>query len=78
LIRYLYIPLGGSKYKAINIWVIFLFVALWHDFTADLLFWAGIICLALLPEMTIMHFFNKPKYYKYWWFKYVTAVACGF
>lgn len=31
LCRYLYIPLGGAKWRVLNIWVIFTFVALWHD-----------------------------------------------
>ncbi|CAD8176270.1 unnamed protein product [Paramecium pentaurelia] len=78
LIRYLYIPLGGSHYKALNIWVVFLFVAFWHDFKTDLFFWAFMICLALLPEMAAMYFFNKDRYYKFWWFKYLTAIAAGF
>lgn len=29
--RYLYIPLGGSKWRLINVWIIFTFVAIWHD-----------------------------------------------
>lgn len=31
LFRYMYIPLGGSQRKLLNVWVIFTFVALWHD-----------------------------------------------
>ena len=29
--RYMYIPLGGSQRKLLNVWVIFSFVAIWHD-----------------------------------------------
>lgn len=29
--RYLYIPLGGSKWRFLNVWIIFTFVAIWHD-----------------------------------------------
>lgn len=29
--RYMYIPLGGSRRKLLNVWPIFTFVALWHD-----------------------------------------------
>lgn len=29
--RYMYIPLGGSQRKLLNVWVIFTFVAIWHD-----------------------------------------------
>ncbi|PNX95188.1 membrane-bound O-acyltransferase family MBOAT protein [Trifolium pratense] len=31
LVRYMYIPLGGSRKKLLNVWVIFTFVAIWHD-----------------------------------------------
>lgn len=30
-IRYVYIPLGGSQKKLLNVWVVFTFVAVWHD-----------------------------------------------
>lgn len=31
LVRYLYVPLGGSRTRTFNVWVVFSFVALWHD-----------------------------------------------
>lgn len=31
LIRYMYVPLGGARTRLASIWLIFLFVALWHD-----------------------------------------------
>lgn len=31
LLRYMYIPLGGTQRKLLNVWVIFTFVAIWHD-----------------------------------------------
>ena len=31
LLRYIYFPLGGSKNKVWNIWIVFTFVAIWHD-----------------------------------------------
>ncbi|KAL6516414.1 hypothetical protein OROGR_019719 [Orobanche gracilis] len=31
LVRYVYIPFGGSQKKMLNVWVIFTFVAVWHD-----------------------------------------------
>lgn len=51
LVRYLYIPLGGTKWRAINMWIIFTFVALWHDFEWKLLSWAWVTCLLGLPEL---------------------------
>ena len=71
LIRYVFVPLGGSKYKMYNIWVVFTFVALWHDFDLNVLFWAWGICLALIPEIAIKKFFTSKKMEKYWhqtWF----------
>ena len=61
LIRYLFIPLGGSKYKFVNIWVIFSFVAVWHEFNLNLVLWAWIICLFLMPEMGVKAYFNNEK-----------------
>ncbi|KAI3636270.1 hypothetical protein MIR68_005622 [Amoeboaphelidium protococcarum] len=50
IIRYLYIPLGGSKYRLYNMWVVFTFVAIWHDITFKLLLWGWLICLFIVPE----------------------------
>ena len=80
LIRYLFIPLGGSKYKLINIWVVFSFVAIWHDMNINLVIWAWGICIALMPEMLIRWFFWRPKYKELWrkiWWKYLCALAGG-
>lgn len=30
LVRYIYVPLGGSSLRLLNIWLIFTFVALWY------------------------------------------------
>ncbi|EXB79402.1 hypothetical protein L484_011595 [Morus notabilis] len=49
--RYMYIPLGGSQRKLQNIWVVFTFVALWHDLEWKLLSWAWLTCLFFIPEM---------------------------
>lgn len=59
-------------------WIVFTFVAMWHDFKLDLILWAWMICLALVPEILVMSFFNKDYYYKQWWFKYITLFGAGF
>ncbi|KAJ4845363.1 hypothetical protein Tsubulata_050280 [Turnera subulata] len=51
LVRYMYIPLGGSRRKLLNVWVIFTFVAIWHDLEWKLLSWAWLTCLFFIPEM---------------------------
>lgn len=53
IVRYMYVPLGGSAASMLNIWPIFGFVALWHDFRIHLLAWGGLICLFLLPEVLL-------------------------
>jgi D-alanyl-lipoteichoic acid acyltransferase DltB (MBOAT superfamily) len=61
LIRYIFIPLGGSKYKFINIWIIFTFVALWHDIKINLLLWGWFICVFMIPEIFVKSFFSRKE-----------------
>jgi D-alanyl-lipoteichoic acid acyltransferase DltB (MBOAT superfamily) len=50
--RYLYIPLGGGRRNMMrNLFVVFGFVALWHDVEWKLLLWGGLVPLFLLPEL---------------------------
>ena len=54
LVRYLYVPLGGNKYKLLNVWVVFLFVGVWHDrLRWRLLHWACIFAAFLAPELGV-------------------------
>ncbi|XP_028768255.1 putative membrane-bound O-acyltransferase C24H6.01c isoform X1 [Neltuma alba] len=53
LVRYMYIPLGGSQKKLLNVWVIFTFVAIWHDLEWKLLSWAWLTCLFFIPELVL-------------------------
>jgi D-alanyl-lipoteichoic acid acyltransferase DltB (MBOAT superfamily) len=39
IVRYLYIPCGGRQYQMISVWIIFAFVALWHDLEWKLFLW---------------------------------------
>ena len=74
LIRYMYIPLGGSKTKLLNTFIIFSFVALWHDLKFNLLLWAWCIYASLIPEIIIKSYFaqEKMQYLKnYMWFRYL-------
>ncbi len=61
LIRYIFIPLGGSSYKSLNVWIIFTFVALWHDLQLKLLLWGWFICFFMIPEIFVKGIFNKEK-----------------
>ena len=79
--RYIYLPCGGSKTRMWNIWVVFTYVAIWHDLNLNLLLWAWGICFCLAPEIFVKNYVKKPKFNKYtqthYW-KYICAVAGGF
>ena len=62
IIRYIYVPLGGKKTKIFNMWIIFTFVALWHDLKLNLLIWGWFICLSLIPEIIVKNYFSKPQF----------------
>uniref|UniRef100_A0A1D1XRT0 Putative membrane-bound O-acyltransferase C24H6.01c n=1 Tax=Anthurium amnicola TaxID=1678845 RepID=A0A1D1XRT0_9ARAE len=69
LVRYLYVPLGGSQKKLLNVWVIFTFVAIWHDLEWKLLSWAWLTCLFMIPEIivksTVNMFQEKDPFSRY-------------
>ena len=82
LIRYLYVPLGGSKIKGrlgparavVNYIVVFTFVALWHDISLNLLVWGWLIVVFMLPEIIAGYLFPRKK-----WLNRLTAyrILCG-
>lgn len=59
LVRYLYIPLGGSRRKLLSIWIVFTFVAVWHDLEWKLISWAWLTCLFFVPEILIKSLSNN-------------------
>ena len=76
LIRYMYIPLGGKKKKLLNTFIIFSFVALWHDLKFNLLLWAWTIYVSLIPEIIIKSYFNRDENQylnNYMWFRYLKS-----
>ena len=62
IIRYMYIPLGGNKLKALAIVPIFGFIAIWHDIQLQLLSWAFLICLVFVPETIIISYFSSRRF----------------
>ncbi len=62
LVRYMWIPLGGSDYRTrgaaarsvAGYLLVFTFVALWHDIKLRLLIWGWLIVLFMLPEFAGM------------------------
>jgi D-alanyl-lipoteichoic acid acyltransferase DltB (MBOAT superfamily) len=52
LIKYVYIPLGGSRRNRLfNILIVFTFVALWHDLTWRVFHWAFLVVAIMAPEL---------------------------
>ena len=46
----MYIPLGGRERRILNTFIIFSFVALWHDLRLNLLLWAWGIYICLMKK----------------------------
>ena len=80
IIRYIYVPLGGKEKKLINSFIIFTFVALWHDLRLNLLLWAWGIYICLIPEIIIKSYFardNMQYLNDKIWFRYLRAWICS-
>ncbi|KAF8556486.1 MBOAT-domain-containing protein [Imleria badia] len=75
IVRYIYIPLGGTKNVAITAALIFTFVALWHDLSFRLLAWGWLVSLFILPELLAATLLPQSKYGKHGWYRHVCA--CG-
>lgn len=78
--RYLYIPLGGRNNKILNIWAVFTYVALWHDFQLNLVLWAWGVCLCMMGEILVKTFFTSRKMnwiWRKWYFTYIVLYADG-
>ncbi|TPX52492.1 hypothetical protein SeMB42_g01399 [Synchytrium endobioticum] len=81
LIRYVYVPLGGNKTGVIgyliNSFIIFTFVAIWHDRELKLLAWGWLIVLFFIPEIIATRVFAKYK--KRAWYRHLCAFggACN-
>eukprot|EP01101_Sappina_pedata_P010290 TRINITY_DN6446_c0_g1_i1.p1 TRINITY_DN6446_c0_g1~~TRINITY_DN6446_c0_g1_i1.p1 ORF type:complete len:544 (+),score=138.25 TRINITY_DN6446_c0_g1_i1:42-1673(+) len=61
ILRYMYIPLGGTKYQHFSIWLIFGFIALWHDIDWRWICWAILNCFFMTFEKVTVAIFSKYK-----------------
>ncbi len=59
IVKYIYVPMGGSKRKFISVWFIFSFIAMWHDLEMRWMAWAMINCLLFIGEIAITTFAPK-------------------
>ncbi|KTW26458.1 hypothetical protein T552_02937 [Pneumocystis carinii B80] len=78
IIRYIYLPLGGSKFLVPNIFVIFTFVALWHDITLRLFVWGWLITLFILPEIIACRIFQSKKWEDWPYYRHLCALGATF
>ncbi|KAK0753853.1 MBOAT-domain-containing protein [Schizothecium vesticola] len=70
LLRYIYIPLGGSSFRTAGdvaqsvgtYLMVFTFVALWHDIKIHLIFWSWLIVLFFLPEIAAIKVFPAGRW----------------
>ena len=66
--RYIYIPLGGAKRSKFNVFIVFTFVAVWHDISLSLLAWGWLISLFILPEVFCLKVFGGKAVWKCFFF----------
>lgn len=71
VIRYIYVPLGGSRYRMLGSLAVFSFVAIWHDIELKLLIWGWVVVLFILPEVLAEKFIQPYK--GEWWYRHVCA-----
>ncbi|KAH9043958.1 MBOAT, membrane-bound O-acyltransferase family-domain-containing protein [Lactarius pseudohatsudake] len=75
IVRYLYIPLGGTKRLAATSIVVFTFVALWHDLSTRLLAWGWLAALFILPEVAAKKAFPPSLFGDKWWYRHACAAG---
>ncbi|KAI0312315.1 MBOAT-domain-containing protein [Amylostereum chailletii] len=75
IVRYIYIPLGGTKRVVLASLLVFTFVALWHDLSFRLLTWGWLITLFILPELAAKQALPASKFAGEWWYRHACAVG---
>ncbi|TFK50179.1 MBOAT-domain-containing protein [Heliocybe sulcata] len=78
IIRYIHIPLGGTKNVAFTSLLIFTFVALWHDLSFRLLIWGWLASLFILPELMASKVFPASQYSGRPWYRHLCAAGAVF
>ncbi|ODV91558.1 hypothetical protein CANCADRAFT_123 [Tortispora caseinolytica NRRL Y-17796] len=78
VLRYIYIPLGGSKNTLLNTLIVFTFVAFWHDVQLRLFIWGWLISLFILPEYIAHVIFPAKVWSKSPIYRHMCAVGSVF
>jgi len=75
IVRYIYVPLGGTKNAIWATALVFTFVAMWHDLSLRLLAWGWSFALFVLPEMLFRNLLSFKRYGKEPWYRHVAAIG---
>lgn len=75
VIRYLYVPLGGSRHQLRNSLIVFSFVAIWHDIQLRLFLWGGLIVLFVMPEIVARRLVPFKTYGTKKWYRYIAGMG---
>ncbi|ORX39272.1 MBOAT, membrane-bound O-acyltransferase family-domain-containing protein [Kockovaella imperatae] len=75
IVRYIYVPLGGSRNVIPSTLLVFTFVALWHDLSFKLLAWGWLVSLFILPELLGRRLVSSKQYGDRWWYRHVAALG---
>ncbi|KAJ7930114.1 glycerol transporter [Mycena leptocephala] len=75
ILRYIYIPVGGTNNVVLNTLLAFTFVALWHDLTFRLLAWGWLVSLFIVPELAARYVFPQSRYGHEPWYRHACAVG---
>ncbi|KAG1736348.1 MBOAT, membrane-bound O-acyltransferase family-domain-containing protein [Suillus lakei] len=78
IVRYIYIPLGGTKNVALTTALVFSFVALWHDLSFRLLAWGWLVSVFILPELLARYLLPQTQYGQFSWYRHVCAIGSVF
>ncbi|KAJ3101810.1 glycerol transporter [Phlyctochytrium planicorne] len=73
ILRYIYIPMGGSSRRILNTFFTFTFVALWHDVSMQLFAWGWLVVAFMIPE--ILGGILTKKYIHEQWYRHLCGVG---
>ncbi|CAE6420274.1 unnamed protein product [Rhizoctonia solani] len=75
IIRYIYVPLGGSTQVLRNTLIVFSFVALWHDLSFKLLAWGWLVSLFVIPEVLARSIVSRSQFGDRPWYRHACALG---
>jgi len=74
--------MNGSRNYFRNVVIVFTYVALWHDFSFNLLSWAYILIIGISVEHSIQYHFKRTKLYHdikhKFYYKYIVCLSLYF